>query len=330
VAQTPITGALPGAQEISVAERRGGRQPLRRAGRFARRRKLGAFGMVLALLVLAIAILSPALQRYNETRQFSIPNPDFNPTANPIQIAQNQKLSSPTINSRYESPGGAHWFGTDQYGRDIYARIIVGARIAIIIGIGASLIAVVTGTAIGLISGYFGGTFDLIVQRFVDALQAFPSLILLLLIVQVVKEPPLWLTVVALGILGWATAVRVVRSTVLAVSRQPFVEAARCYGAGDLRIMLQHVLPNVTAPIIIIFSIGIGAYILAEAGLSFLGLGPSNTTTWGKMVSTGRVALDLHPWEALFAGTAITLTVLGFNLAGDALRDELDPRLRGG
>src|SRR5205807_7211990 len=133
----------------------------------------------------------------------------------------------------------------------IYARVMVGARIAVIIGLGASVIAVAAGTAVGMLSGFFSGTFDLIVQRFVDALQAFPSLILLLLIVQVVKQPPLWLTVVALGVLGWATSVRIVRSAVLATSRQPFVEAAKSYGAGDVRIMLQHVLPNVLAPIIV-------------------------------------------------------------------------------
>jgi peptide/nickel transport system permease protein len=302
---------------------------LRRFGRFMVRRKLGAVGVILTVCVIVVAVLSPALQRYDDNRAFSVVNPEFNPNANPIQIAQNPKLSSPTIASRYESPSAAHWFGTDQYGRDLYARVIAGARAAAIIGLGASVIAVVLGTAIGIVSGYFGGWADLVIQRFVDAFRAFPGLVLLLLIVQVVKDPPLSLTVLALGLLGWATSVRIVRSAVLSTARLPFIEAARSYGATDWRIMLQHVLPNVLAPIIVIFSIGIGGYILAEAGLSFLGLGPASTTTWGKMVSEGRVALDLHPWEALFAGGAITFTVLGFNLAGDAIRDELDPRLRG-
>ena len=328
MARSEAASVLPAIGRGARDASRGARL-LRRTMTFARRRKLGAFGVLLMLVVLVIALLSPAIQRYGDKQIFDHKNPEFNPTATALEIAQNQKLSSPSIADRYESPGGTHWFGTDTFGRDIYARIIAGARIAVIIGIGASLIAVLAGTMVGVISGYFGGKVDLIVQRFVDALQAFPSLLLLLLIVQVVKEPPLWLTVVALGVLGWATAVRIVRSTVLSIKNMPFVEAARCYGAGNLRIMLQHVLPNVVAPVLVIFSIGIGAYILAEAALSFLGLGPAQATTWGKMVNSGRVALDLHPWEALFSGCAITLTVLGFNLSGDAIRDELDPRLRG-
>lgn len=304
---------------------------LRTSLRFAQKRKLGAIGVALVVTVIVIAIFSPVIQRYGDKAAFQTANPNYNPTANPLDIAANpdKQFTSPTILDRYEPPSSRHWFGTDQFGRDIYARIIVGARLAMIIGIGASAVAVLAGTIIGIVSGYFGGIVDLVTQRFVDALQAFPGLLLLMLIVQVVKEPPLGLTVAALGILGWATVVRIIRSAVLSVKETPFVEAARSFGASDIRIMLQHVLPNVVAPVIVVFSIGIGAYILAEASLSFLGLGPAAKTTWGKMVNSGRVALDLHPWEALFSGTAITLTVLGFNLAGDALRDQLDPRLRG-
>jgi peptide/nickel transport system permease protein len=316
------------AEPLSAMSRRGP-SVLGRVLRFARRRKLGAIGIILMTFVIAVGVLSPALQRYGDKQTFETPNPEFNPLADPIEIARNPNISTPTISNRYEAPNATHWFGTDQFGRDIYARIIVGARLAILIGIGASLIAVGAGTVIGVISGYFGGTVDLIVQRFVDALQAFPGLVLLLLIVQVVNDPPLALTIAALGVLGWATVVRIIRSAVLSVTAAPFVEAARSFGATNQRIMLQHVLPNVMAPVIVVFSIGIGAYILAEAGLSFLGLGPADATTWGRMVNAGRVALDLHPWEALFSGFAITFTVLGFNLAGDAIRDELDPRLRG-
>lgn len=162
-----------------------------------------------------------------------------------------------------------------------------------------------------------------------DAVQAFPGLVLLLLLVSVMDQPNLPLTVAALGFLGWATSTRIARSAVLAITASPFVEAARSYGATDRRIMVQHVLLNILAPIVVIFSISIGPYILAEASLSFLGLGPADKTTWGKMVNAGRNSLDQNPSEALFAGGAITLAVLAFNLAGDALRDELDPRLRG-
>ena len=329
MAQSQATTVLPGTRGATGRQWGAGARLLRGAVRFARRRKLGAVGVALVLVVLAIAIVGPLIQRYGDNRVFEVANPEFNPTANPLAIAQNPNLSTPTTFERYESPNGGHWFGTDQFARDIYARVIVGARLAVIIGIGASLISVLAGTVIGVVSGYFGGVVDLIVQRFVDALQAFPGLVLLMLIVQVVSEPPLALTVAALGFLGWATSVRIVRSAVLTVKNMPYVEAARSFGATDVRIMAQHVLPNVVAPIIVVFSIGIGAYILAEASLSFLGLGPADKTTWGKMVNAGRVALDLHPWEALFSGVAITLTVLGFNLAGDAIRDELDPRLRG-
>jgi len=305
---------------------------VRTAARLGRRNKLGAFGVVLVTVILAVAILSPVVQRYGDTQRFEIPNPDFNPTANPLDIAANpaKQMASPTLLSRWERPFTAdHWLGTDQFGRDIYARIVVGARLAVIIGVGASLIAVVAGTVVGTISGYFGGKIDLVLQRFVDSIQAFPGLVLLMLIVSIMDQPSLTLTVAALGFLGFATSVRIVRSAVLSVSQMAFVEAARSYGAGDARLMARHVLPNIVAPILVIFSISIGAYILAEASLSFLGLGPADKTTWGKMVNAGRLAIDLHPWESLFAGGAITLAVLGFNLAGDALRDELDPRLRG-
>ena len=303
---------------------------MRTTGVLARRNKLGAFGVVLVVVILAFAILAPVAKRYDDNLQFQTANPKFNPTANPLDIAMDPGLGSPFILDRWESPlTSKHWLGTDQYGRDIYSRIVVGARLAVIIGVGASLIAVIAGTLVGLISGYFAGKVDLVIQRLVDAIQAFPGLVLLMLIVSVMDQPSLPLTVVALGFLGFAVNVRLVRSSVLAVSQMPFVEAARSYGAGDIRIMLQHVLPNVLATVLISFSIAIGAYILAEASLSFLGLGPADKTTWGKMVNAGRVSLDVHPWESVISGAAITLAVLGFNLAGDAIRDEIDPRLRG-
>jgi peptide/nickel transport system permease protein len=303
---------------------------MRQAGILARRNKLGAFGVVLVVVILAFAVLSPVVQRYNDNLQFQTANPKFNPTANPLDIAKDPGLGSPFILDRWETPlTSKHWLGTDQYGRDIYARIVVGARLAVIIGVGASLIAVVAGTIVGLASGYFGGKADLVMQRVVDGIQAFPGLVLLMLIVSVMDQPNLALTVAALGFLGFAVNVRLVRSSVLAVSQAAFVEAARSYGCGDVRIMLRHVLPNVLATVLISFSIAIGAYILAEASLSFLGLGPADKTTWGKMVNAGRNSLDVHPWEAVFSGGAITLAVLGFNLAGDAIRDELDPRMRG-
>lgn len=296
----------------------------------ANRNKLGAFGVILVIFILGIALFAPWIQRYDDLEQFQTANPRFNPTANPLDIAQDPDIGAPFTLDRWENPlSSKHWLGTDSYGRDIYARVISGARLAVIIGVGASIFAVITGTLVGLISGYFAGKLDLFTQRVVDAIQAFPGLVLLMLIVSVMDQPSLFLTVLALGFLGFAVSVRIVRSSVLTVSQSAFVEAARSYGAGDWRIMMRHVLPNVLASVLIVFSISIGAYILAEASLSFLGLGPADKTTWGKMVNSGRVALDLHPWESVISGSAITLAVLGFNLAGDAIRDELDPRLRG-
>jgi peptide/nickel transport system permease protein len=324
-----VAGRLAGDALLPEVQRRRERSRLQRAGAIARRNKLGAFGFLLMVLILLVGLFSPLLQRYDENVAFQTENPEFNPTANPLDIARNPNLSSPFTLNRWESPGSEHWLGTDQFGRDIYARIIVGTRLAVIIGIGASLISVLSGTVTGLISGYFGGRVDLIVQRLVDAMQAFPGLVLLLLLVSIMDQPNLAITVLALGFLGWSASTRIVRSAVLSISASTFVEAAASYGASNRRIMFRHVLPNILAPVVIIFSISIGVYILAEASLSFLGLGPADKTTWGKMVNSGRNSLDLNPWEAVFSGTAITLAVLAFNLAGDALRDELDPRLRG-
>ncbi len=336
MARSEAAAALPEFIPPSVNDLPARRRALIRVARFMRKRKLGAFGIVLVIVVLVAAVFSPLLQRYDDNRQFLVHNPSFQATSSSggsvlsqLQAGRTANDVSEFVTERFQPPNGKHWLGTDAFGRDIYARIIVGARLAALIGIFASLIAVVSGTICGIISGYFSGVVDLVIQRVVDGVQAFPALVLLLLIVQVFKTPPLWLTIAALGFLGWATSVRVVRSAVLSVRQQPFIEAARACGATDVRLMLAHVLPNVVAVILILFSIGIGAYILAEAALSFLGLGPQGVTTWGKMVEAGRNGLDLHPWESLFSGAAITVAVLGFNLAGDALRDELDPRLRG-
>jgi peptide/nickel transport system permease protein len=329
MAQSQTTQATtPPAVYIPVVQNVWGKR-LRHLWRVGKRNKLGAFGVVIVVFVMGMALLSPWISRYDDNEPFQTVNPEYNPTANPIDIAQNPNLSTPFTLDRFQAPSWDHWFGTDQFGRDIYARIVVGSQLAVIIGIGASIIAVASGTVVGLVSGYLGGWFDTVIQRFVDAIQAFPGLVLLLLLASLLDEPNIPLTVGALGFLGFATSVRIVRASVLSVSQMTYVEAARAYGSTDWRIMAKHVFPNIIASVLVVFSISIGAYILAEASLSFLGLGPGEKTTWGKMVNSGRNAVELHPWESVFAGTFITLAVLGFNLAGDALRDELDPRLRG-
>lgn len=332
MADTEHTARLSQSTVFDQEQRRSAGSKWRSLTRLADRNRLGAFGFILVIIVLFTAAFSPLLKRYGDTETFQSTNPDYNPTASPLEIAANpdKQLASPVILNRWERPfTSKHWLGTDKFGRDIYARIVVGARLAVIIGIGASLISVALGTMIGVVSGYFSGILDLLLQRFVDAIFAFPGLVLLLLLVSIMDTPNLALTVAALGFLGFASSVRIVRSAVLAVSQLAFIDAARSYGASDLRLMLRYVLPNILPTVLVIFSISIGIYILAEAGLSFLGLGPADKTTWGKMVNNGRNSLDIYPWETVFSGLAITLATLGFNLAGDAIRDELDPRLRG-
>jgi peptide/nickel transport system permease protein len=197
------------------------------------------------------------------------------------------------------------------------------------VGLGAALIATISGILVGVSSAYFGGPFDFFLQRIVDTLQAFPPLVLLLLFGQVVANPTLEWNTISLGILGVASSSRVVRSAVLSAREEVYVMAARTIGATDLRVMGRHIFPNITAPIIVTFTGSIGIYILVEATLAFLGLGDPTRISWGKMIEEGRRNGVSDPWMAFAVGMALTITVLGFNLAGDALRDVLDPRLRG-
>jgi peptide/nickel transport system permease protein len=219
-----------------------------------------------------------------------------------------------------------HWFGTDHQGRDTYARVIHGSRRTLKVGLLSLGLGSVIGLLIGLTSAYFSGLLDTIVQRFMDTFQSFPALLFLLLLVTMTEPTELSL-IIGLAIVSVPAISRIVRSVVLQAREMPYVEAARLIGASDVRIMGRHILPNVMAPVIVIFTIGVGAVILAEAMLAFLGLGPPGVS-WGQMLDKGRLFVLTSPWQALFSGAAITLAVLAFNLAGDALRDVLDPRLR--
>ena len=296
--------------------------------RFFRQKKLGGFGLVIVLVFSVLALFPGALGRYDPTLVFDRENPNFKADPTVAELAEDPDIGSPRVVAQFQAPSGDHWFGTDRFGRDIYARVIHGAELALIIGFGASLIAVAAGLIVGMISAYYLGWIDVVIQRVMDAIYAFPFLILILLLVQI-SEPSTRNVVLALGFGGIPFAGRLIRSAVLAVRESEYVQSARVIGASDLRIMLRHVLPNIGAVLIITFSIGIGAYILAEATVSFLGAGPRGEISWGRMVSSGRGALDIHPWESVFAGGVITLLVMAFNLLGDALRDVLDPRLRG-
>jgi len=226
-------------------------------------------------------------------------------------------------------PGHGHPFGADAMGRDIYSRIVYGARISLAVGIGSTALGSFFGVVLGLTSGYIGGWVDLIIQRLVDILQAVPLLVLAL-VMAAALGPALDNTIVAIAIPLIPSTARVIRSNALALREQPFVEAARAVGMSEFRIAVRHVLPNTLAPLIVIATAQLGAAILTEASLSFLGLGvPEPHPSWGRMLSESAAEyMRTAPWLVIFPGLAISLAVFGTNLFGDALRDILDPRLR--
>lgn len=271
---------------------------------FARHKPLGAFGAVLTLVLLFSAVFAPLVAPFDPLEQFS--------------------------GKAFKSPGGEFLLGTDYAGRDMLSRLIWGAQISLTVALIAVAIGTGCGTILGLVSGFWGGKFDLVVQRFVDGMQAFPGLVLNLAIVASLGKS-VENVMLAVGITMIAGATRIVRSAVLSTREHQYVDAARAIGCPDSRILLAHILPNVTAPVLIIATVGLGSAILSESSLSFLGMGsqPPNPS-WGLMLSgAGRANMISAPWLAIFPGLAISLTVLGFNLLGDALRDIWDPRLRG-
>jgi peptide/nickel transport system permease protein len=272
--------------------------------RFARRKPLGALGglIVVAMLVMAVFAERIAPYGYDETVR----------------------------GARMKAPSATHWLGTDNLSRDMWSRIVYGARVSITVGFLTIGLATVMATAVGISSGYFGGAYDLVVQRVVDAWLSFPYLIIVLSVMAVLG-PGLLNVVLSLSLIITATNSRVIRGTTIGVAQHAFVEAARAMGCGHARIIVRHILPNVVATIIILATIGLGAAILAESALSFLGFGvPPPYPSWGAMLSgSGRTYMFRAPWMAIWPGVAISLAVFGFNMLGDALRDVLDPRLRG-
>lgn len=229
---------------------------------------------------------------------------------------------------RGDGPTAAHWFGNDDIGRDILSRIIYGSRIALIVGLGATSIAVTIGVVVGAMAGYFGGKVDFFLSRLVDTLMAFP-LLALLLTLSTVFGPSLRNVVLVIGFTVWASYARVVRAEVLSLRERDYVLAARAAGATDRRIIARHIVPNAIGPVIILASLAIGGIIILESALSFLGLGVQRPTpSWGTMLSDGRDFIRNYPHISIAPGIAIALTVLAFNLVGDGLRDALDPRQR--
>jgi peptide/nickel transport system permease protein len=228
------------------------------------------------------------------------------------------------------APNAQHWMGTDSFGRDVWSRIIHGARISLAVGIGSTALGSCLGVIMGLASGYLSGWVDLVCQRLIDILQALPLLVLAL-VMSAALGPSLQNTIIAIAIPLVPTVARVIRANTLALRELPFVEAARSIGMSEMRIAIRHVLPNTLAPLIVLATAQLGSTILTEASLSFLGLGiPEPYPSWGRMLSESAAEyVRTAPWLVIFPGLAISLAVFGTNLLGDALRDILDPRQRG-
>ena len=227
-----------------------------------------------------------------------------------------------------QRPSSAHWLGTDVQGRDIWSRLVYGSRVSLTVGLISQAIALTLGVTLGLLAGFYGRWVEEIVMRLADVTLAFPTLLLLIAMVAAF-QPSMGVVFVTIGVVGWAGIARLVRGQVLVVRQLEYIQAIRALGARDWRIMLQHVLPNVIAPVVIAATLGVAGAIMAEAALSFLGLGvPPPAPSWGSMIADGRDLDQLRraPWTSVFPGMAIGAAVLGFNLLGDALRDALDPR----
>jgi peptide/nickel transport system permease protein len=276
---------------------------LRRLAHAARRQPLGAAGAVVLLGMVIVAVFAPWLAPFD-----------------PIE-------GDPS--SLYVAPNATYWLGTDAFGRDMLSRLIYGARVSLLVGLGASLIGVGIGAALGIVSGYRGGWLDALTQRVMDAMLAFPML-LLALAMAAVLGPSLRNVIIALAVPIVPRAARIARSSAIVLKATPFIEAARATGCGELRILLRHILPNTFAPLLVIATAYMGLAIVQEAALDYLGAGIQEPyPSWGLMMSGSATTLALvAPWIVIFPGLAICLVVLASNLLGDAIRDLLDPKLR--
>ena len=271
--------------------------------RLIRKQPVGAVCAIFLLFVVVVAVTAPVIAPYNPNK---------------------------FVSKRLDKPGPKFLLGTDSVGRDVLSRVIYGAQISLMAGVISVSLATVVGAAVGITSGYFGGKYDLFVQRVVDAFMSFPPLLLAMLLVALLG-PNLRnaMIAIAFGIMPYQS--RVIRSTVLSLKQEQYIEAARALGASPLRVIFQHILPNIAPVIIILASLQVAGAITAEAALSFLGLGTQPpTASWGEMLSgPGRTHMETAPWIVLGPGVAISLTVLAFTLLGDTVRDVLAPRLRG-
>ena len=224
-------------------------------------------------------------------------------------------------------PSSAHWFGTDDLGRDVLTRMIHGATISLKVGFVAAGIAVIIGTVIGLVSGYYFGWVDNILMRFVDIMLCFPTFFLILAVIAFLGQS-IWYIMIIIGLTGWMGVARLVRAEVLSIRERDYIMAVRALGAGDLRIIFRHILPNAMSPVLVSATLGVAGAILTESALSFLGIGvPPPTPSWGNILTSGKDYIEFAWWLTLYPGLAITVTVLAYYLVGEGIRDALDPRL---
>lgn len=282
-----------------IGEQDGVREKLRR---MARQNKLAAFSAVLIALVLLLAVFAPLIAPYGEAEQ--------------------------DVLARLQPPCAAHWFGTDELGRDVLSRILYGSRLSLAIGILPSVISLVIGIVLGLLAGYFGGWADYVIMRLADVMLSVPSLLLAMVVMYTLGSSTVNLFV-ALSMVGWASVARVVRSQTLSLKESEYVEAAQSIGVSRFNIMRRHILPNCVPSLIVLFTLNVPAAILSESSLSFLGIGAQPpAASWGLMVNQSKQFLFTQPWLALAPCVAIMVVVLAFNFLGDGLRDVLDPYMK--
>ncbi len=273
--------------------------------RLVKEKPLGTVGLVITLLLLFVGIFADFIAPYGMNESHGVEN-------------------------YLAAPSAKFWLGTDSMGRDVLTRIIFGARVSMIVGLSSAFLGMIISTALGILSGYIGGKFDLIMQRFVDAWMCLPGLIVLMLVMNILGRGMLPL-IIAMGVFGAIGGSRVKRSAVIAIKENVYVQAAVAIGCSRTRILIRHILPNIMGVVIIGFTMGVPGFIMQEASLSFLGFGiPAPNPSWGGMISTSKSVMFEFPWLIIFPGLALAIVVYGVNMFGDAMRDILDPRLRGG
>lgn len=267
-----------------------------------RRRRFALAGLAVVAVLLVLAVAAPLI----------VPYP-------PNEIHAWDVLQPPSLH---------HWFGTDDLGRDVLSRVVYGARISLLVGFVAAGIAVLIGSVLGLVAGYYGGWLDAVLMRIVDIMFCFPAFFLILAVITFLR-PSIWYIMVIIGLTGWMGVARLVRAETLAIREADYVTAARCIGCSDARIIFRHILPNAIGPALVAATLGVAGAILTESALSFLGIGVQPPTpSWGNILTSGKDYIEFAWWLSLFPGLAILVTVLAYNLVGEGIRDALDPRIR--